>query len=96
MRERLGVDARGDGVLVEDDVVREAGVVAEGDRVAGLDGDRGRVEDERARVGAELDGGVGVGGEGEREAGDAGGGALDEAVFLLLLLFFLSGRERER
>lgn len=86
VRERLGVHARRHGVLVKDDVVREAGVVAEGQRVPGLDGDRGRVEDERARVGAEVDGGVGVGGEGEREPGDAGSGALEEAVIYFIFL----------
>jgi hypothetical protein len=86
VRERLGVDARRHGVLVKDDVVREAGVVTEGQRVPGLDGDRGRVEDERARVGAEVDGGVGVGGEGEREPGDAGSGALEEAVIYFIFL----------
>ena len=90
VRERLGVDARRHGVLVKDDVVREAGVVTEGQRVPGLDGDRGRVEDERARVGAEIDGGVGVGGEGEREPGDAGSGALEEAV--IYFIFLVVGR----
>ena len=80
VREGFSVDPRGDRVLVEHDVVREAGVVLEGQRVAGLDRDRGGVEDERARVGAELDGRVGVGSEGEREARDGGGGALDQPV----------------
>ena len=87
VRDRLGVDARGHGVLVEHDVVREAGVVLEGQRVPGLDGDGGRVEDERSGVGAELDCGVGVGGEGEGEPGDAGGGALDEPVYFFYFFF---------
>lgn len=45
--EGLGVDASGDGILVEDDVVGEARIVHPGHGVALGDSDGGGVEDER-------------------------------------------------
>lgn len=75
VRDGVGFHALGHGVLVEHDVVREPCVVLERDGVPGLDRDRRRVEDEGSGVGAELDGGVGVGGERQGEAGDARGDA---------------------
>jgi hypothetical protein len=53
LRDLGDVDAAGHLVLVEDYVVRVAGVVLEGDGVAGLDGELAGLEDERAAVGAQ-------------------------------------------
>jgi hypothetical protein len=48
LRDLGGVDAARHLVFVEHDVVREAGVVLEGDGVAGLDGELAGLEDEPA------------------------------------------------
>jgi hypothetical protein len=53
LRDLGDVDAAGHLVLVEHYVVRVAGVVLEGDGVAGLDGELAGLEDERAAVGAQ-------------------------------------------
>ena len=50
MLKRVLRAAHRDIILVEDDVVREAGVVGPRDRLASLDGDGGRVE----RLGTEA------------------------------------------
>lgn len=71
----VGVDAGGDVVLVEDDVVGERLVVDELDGLALGDGDLVGEEAELAVVTAELDGG-GEGGGGEEDGGDTDDGGL--------------------
>jgi hypothetical protein len=78
LRDLGDVDAAGHLVLVEDYVVRVAGVVLEGDGVAGLDGELAGLEDERAAVGAQKHllrhGAAGQHGAGGN--GNGGGGGL--------------------
>ena len=70
--ELVGVDSRGHGILVEDDVVRVGGVVHPRDGLALLDRHGGRDERETSSVSSELDGG-GVGAERHREGERRGG-----------------------
>merc|ERR1719443_456838 len=81
--ELVDVDAPGDVVLVEHDVVGEATVVDPGDGVPLADGDLSGLEDEAARVRPELHVGS-LGGEGHghgRHGGDAGTGGAVGLVF---------------
>lgn len=75
----LLVDAIGDGILVEDDVVGSSLVVDPLDSVSLADSDPGRLEDKKSRVGSHLDlnslGGVSGGGDGShaQTGGEASG-----------------------
>ncbi len=46
MGDSIGADSGGDGILIEDDVVGETGVVSPGNGVTLGDGNSGRVEDQ--------------------------------------------------
>lgn len=86
-----GDGTHGRSILIEDDVVGEAGVVHPGHALASLDGHGAGLERQGTGVSAELDGGIGIGSHGKSQGGHSNTRGLGHLLEAGLGLHHLGG-----